>query len=55
MADSKMGNTFQDGMMKSPLNVPSQKGEKGPNVNNIPVAKPDDPLGFIPSGGSKGK
>lgn len=51
----KLGNTFDSGMLKSPLNVPAGKGEKGPQVNNIPVAKPGDPLGFIPSGGSKGK
>lgn len=54
MADS-MGNTFDKTMLKSPLNVPAPSGEKGPSVNNIPVAKPGDPLGFIPSGGSKGK
>lgn len=51
----KMGNTFDKTMLKSPLNVPAPSGEKGPSVNNIPVAKPDDPLNFIPGGGSKGK
>jgi hypothetical protein len=52
----KMGNTFKNPTLKSPLGVGKQnKGEKGPDVNNIPLASPSDPLGFIPDGGKKGK
>jgi hypothetical protein len=51
----KMGNTFDKTVLKSPLTVGAPKGEKGPDVNNVPVATPADPLGYIPTGGSRGK
>lgn len=51
----KLGNTFDKTILKSPLTVGAPKAEQGPDVNNVPVAKPNDPLGFLPSGGSKGK
>lgn len=51
----KMGNTYNSSVMKTPLTVGKPKGEKGPDVNNNPVMKPEDPLGFIPSGGDRGK
>jgi len=49
----RFGNTFDKEILKSPLTVGAPKGEKGPGVNNSPVLKPGDPLGFIP--GKKGK
>lgn len=51
---NKMGNTFDSKILKSPLTVGRTGAEPGPDVNNSPVAKPGDPLGFIP-GGKKGK
>jgi len=55
MAKTKeaMGNTFDSKVLKSPLTVGRTGNEPGPDVNNIPVSQPKDPLGFIPEGGSK--
>lgn len=42
--------------MLTPLTEGPQKGDTGvPSVNNPPVLKPGDPLGFIPGGTGKGK
>jgi hypothetical protein len=50
-----MGNTFDDSILKSPLTVGRPKNEPGPEVLNNPVAKPGDPLGFIPGNSSKAR
>lgn len=51
----KLGKNFDDKLLKSPLTVGRPKGEKGADVANTPVAHPNDPLGFIPGGGKRGK
>lgn len=50
-----MGNNFDQDMLKSPLTVGRPKNDPGPQVNNNPVAKPDDPLKFLPSNSKKAK
>ena len=47
-----MGVNFDESVLKSPLTVGRTGNEPGPDVNNIPVAKPKDPLGLLPEGGS---
>ncbi len=49
----KMGNTFDSEMLKSPLTVGRPGKEPGPDVHQNPVAKPDDPLKFLPSNSRK--
>jgi hypothetical protein len=49
----KMGNTFDEEMLKSPLTVGRPRNEPGPEEHNIPVAKPDDPLRLIPENSRK--
>ena len=44
----KMGDTFDSDMMKSPLTVGRPGKEPGPDVNNNPIAMPDDPLKYVP-------
>jgi len=44
----KMGDTFDSDMLKSPLTVGRPGREPGPQVNNNPVAMPDDPLKYVP-------
>jgi len=44
----KMGSTFDEEMLKSPLTVGRPRNEPGPEVHNSPVAKPEDPLRFLP-------
>lgn len=51
----KMGKSFDDKLIKTPLTVGRPKGDKMPDVHNSPVAHPGDPLHFIPGGGKKGK
>lgn len=54
----KMGKTFDDKILKSPLTVGRPKKEPGPDVYNNPVAAPADPLKLIPGNSrtaSKGK
>jgi hypothetical protein len=43
-----MGKNFDDRILKSPLTVGRPRKEPGPDVNNSPVAVPDDPLRIIP-------
>jgi hypothetical protein len=50
---SKMGRTFDDDMLKSPITVGRPRNEPGPEVHNNPVAKPDDPLRLIPENSRK--
>ena len=44
----KMGNTFDDRVLKSPLTVGRPANAMGPDVNNNPVAAPADPLKLVP-------
>jgi len=53
MAPERMGKSFDDSMLKSPLTVGRPKNEPGPETNNVPVAKPEDPLKFIPMNSRK--
>lgn len=46
---NKLGQNFDDKMLKSPLTVGRpNKNEPGPDVNNSPVMEPADPLKIIP-------
>lgn len=49
----KLGRNFDTEILKSPLTVGRPKGEKGPDAENIPVSKPDDPLRLIPGNSRK--
>lgn len=56
----KMGNTLDKEIYKGPLTVGRPTNEPGPDVNNSPVGRPDDPLGFLPEnsktmGGSRSR
>lgn len=48
MSPERMGNTFDEEMLKSPITVGRPRNEPGPDVHNNPVARPDDPLRLIP-------
>jgi len=50
----KMGKSFDDSILKSPLTVGRPKNEPGPDVHNNPVAMPDDPLSILPKNSKKG-
>lgn len=47
------GNTFDSDILKSPLTVGRPSNEPGPDVHNNPIARPSDPLGFIPGDSKK--
>ena len=49
------GKNFDDEILKSPLTVGRPRNEPGPEVNNNPVAKPEDPLKFIPGNSRKAR
>jgi len=49
----KFGNTFDSEMLKSPITVGRPGKEPGPDVHNNPVAKPADPMKFIPGNSRK--
>lgn len=51
----KMSNSYKDSTLKTPLSVGKNKGEPGPDVNNPPIARPSDPLKFMPGGRSPKK
>jgi len=51
----KFGNTFDSEVYKGPLTVGRPGKEPGPDVNNIPVARPSDPLGLIPGNSKKAR
>ncbi len=51
----KFGINFDDTIYKGPLTVGRPGKEPGPDVRNTPVAKPADPLGFIPMNSEKMK
>jgi hypothetical protein len=44
----KFGRNFDDEMLKSPLTVGRPGREPGPDVHNNPIARPTDPMKFIP-------
>lgn len=48
-----MGPNFDTEMLKSPLTVGRPGREPGPEVHNIPVAQPDDPLHLTPANSRK--
>lgn len=49
----KMGKSFDSDMLKSPLTVGRPGKEPGPEPNNNPVARPEDPLKFLPQNSRK--
>lgn len=49
----KFGNTFDQGLLKSPLTVGRPGKEPGPEVRNNPVAMPNDPLKLVPGNSAK--
>jgi hypothetical protein len=55
----KMGDTFKNTSLVSPLNAAPGKADPGPSILNNPLIKPNDDQGFLtePSkpGGKKGK
>lgn len=55
----KMGNTYKNTSMVSPLNAEPGKSDPGPPILNNPLIKPDDDRGFLSEvtkpGGKKGK
>jgi hypothetical protein len=44
----RMGTSFDEEMLKSPLTVGRPRNEPGPEVHNSPVLRPEDPLRLIP-------
>lgn len=55
MPGSMGEKTFDEEILKSPLYVGRPKNEPGPQVNNNPVAKPEDPLKLIPGNSKKAR
>jgi hypothetical protein len=55
----KMGNTFLNTDLVSPLNADAGKGDPGPKIMNNPLIKPNDTMGYLTEvtkpGGKKGK
>lgn len=55
----KMGNTFKNTSLVSPLNAEPGKADPGPPLMNNPLIKPDDDQGYLTDatkpGGKKGK
>jgi hypothetical protein len=49
----KLGQTFDEKILKSPLTVGRTGNEPGPDVRNNPVAMPSDPLKYIPGNSAK--
>jgi hypothetical protein len=49
----KFGKNFDDEMLKSPLTVGRPGKEPGPEINNSPIARPADPMKFIPGNSKK--
>ena len=49
------GKNFDEDILKSPLTVGAPKNEPGPQPNNNPVAKPEDPLKLIPGNSKKAR
>lgn len=55
----KLGNTFKNSSLVSPLNAEPGKADPGPGIMNSPLIKPNDSMGFLDEptkpGGKKGK
>lgn len=55
----KLGNTFKNTSLVSPLNAEPGKSDPGPNIMNNPLIKPNDDMGYLTEvtrpGGKKGK
>lgn len=55
----KLGNTFKNTALVSPLNAEPGKADPGPSIMNSPLIKPNDTMGFLDEptkpGGKKGK
>lgn len=49
----KMGRSFDEDILKSPLTVGRPGREPGPEVHNSPVAQPADPMKYIPGNSRK--
>jgi len=47
MAPDKLGNTFKNSSLVSPLNAEPGKADPGPNIMNNPLIKPEDQQGFL--------
>ena len=47
MAPEKLGNSFGKTSMVTPLNAEPGPEDPGPPINNSPVEKFADPLGFL--------
>jgi hypothetical protein len=43
----KLGNTFKNTSLVSPLNAESGKADPGPGILNTPLIDPNDPQGFL--------
>lgn len=43
----KMGNTFKNTSLVSPLNSDPGKADPGPSIMNNPLMKPNDQMGFL--------
>jgi hypothetical protein len=43
----KMGNTFSNTSLVSPLNANPGKSDPGPPITNSPLIKPSDPTGYL--------
>lgn len=43
----KMGNTFKNSALVSPLNADPGKADPGPSIMNNPLIKPNDDRGFL--------
>jgi hypothetical protein len=55
----KLGNTFKNTSLVSPLNAEPGRADPGPGIMNNPLMKPDDKDGYLTEatkpGGKKGK
>ena len=47
MAPEKMGNTFKNTSLVSPLNANPGKSDPGPPILNNPLIDPNDPSGYL--------
>ena len=54
MAPDRMGKNFDESIFKSPLTVGRPGREPGPDVHNVPIAQPEDPLRLIPGNSKQG-
>ena len=43
----KLGNTFKNSSLVSPLNAEPGKADPGPTIHNNPLMEPSDPTGYL--------